>query len=405
MKKIKKILPSIKSTTAVICTFVHSRFRAILLLMATITLFGCNEHPVKSIEFTQSSLLMSVGDKVQIEAKMLPLDAQIYNRIIWSSSDNSVAQVNERGEVTAVYSGTCVITARAGNVKAHCDVTVKQINLIGLNFTNAVANFCGDLYNAGVNVCQLRFYSDGYDISPDGNVFGAGYYFNAAINIPLTDSLPSNGVYQQSATPISGSFLVGSIYEENGLYYADGTYFGMSSLGGNSVILIKNGTFNVQGNHFSGTFVGEKEETVQIDYTGDILLIDNTLPRDTLDFDFENATVSVENLGDIYGYGTAVFCVKIVAENQSLRVEFFAPLSASNIPTGLYRLNGSHSAFSLAESDIANMSGTLLIENLQPKAILFGNALISQEGEKKFLEIYFVDEQRRMTEGKIEITN
>ncbi|MDR0829504.1 MAG: Ig-like domain-containing protein [Prevotellaceae bacterium] len=371
------------------------KYKILTIFVAAITLFGCNEHPVKSIEFTETSLILSAGDKYQIEAKMLPLEAQIYNSISWSSSDRSVAVVDGRGVVTAIYSGTCTITASVGKVKARCEVTVREIDF-QMNFTKAVAYFYGDAYNAALNTCLLGFYSDGYNIDPMGNVTGAGYFFNAELNYSLSDTLPPNGTYFAKEQPENFSFLTGNIVEENGNNYVTGTYFGLSSLGGTGVILLKDGNFKVQNNVFSGNFIGEKNENVKINYSGDILLIDKTLsPLDTINFDLQNATQTVQNLGDIYGCGLAVFCVNFSNSTQNLRVEFLAPLSAAQLPTGEYQLNNSQSVFSLAPSDLANSRGTIFVENSLPKAILHGSAKVEQ-GK---ISVYFVTEDWQIITG------
>lgn len=46
--------------------------------------------------------------------------------VTWTSSDKTVAEVNESGVVTAVAVGTTVITAQAGNETAKCIITVEQ---------------------------------------------------------------------------------------------------------------------------------------------------------------------------------------------------------------------------------------------------------------------------------------
>ncbi|MDR2684765.1 MAG: Ig-like domain-containing protein [Prevotellaceae bacterium] len=379
-------------------------YKISLILYVVIGFFGCSEHIVKAIEFTNTSqeTVLSVGETFAIDAKMLPIDAQIYNQMIWSSSDNSVAQVNSRGVVTAVYSGSCIISASVGKVRAECKIIVKPINLKDLNFAKAVAYFYGDAYNTGLNNCELMFFSDGYNLQPDGAVSGAGYFFNIELNYPYNDSLPSNGNYTQNKEPVVLSFLPGYFVEEKYNTYIGGTYFGLSSLGGTGVILIKEGSLKIENNVFDGYFTGERNETVKINYSGNIALIDKTLPPpDTLDFDLKNAEFSMQNLGDLYGYDLNVFRVKFSVAAKELRIEFITPLSAGNLPTGQYQLNNSHAAFSLAEPDLANSRGTVFIENSQQKAFLYGNAKIEQAGSMCKLSIYLVDEDRRVAVGEI----
>lgn len=52
--------------------------------------------------------------------------------VAWTSSDNDVATVTEDGTVTAVKTGSAVITATAGSVKAECTVTVSNTHAINV---------------------------------------------------------------------------------------------------------------------------------------------------------------------------------------------------------------------------------------------------------------------------------
>lgn len=56
--------------------------------------------------------------------------------VAWTSSDNDVATVTEDGTVTAVKTGSAVITATAGNVKAECTVTVSNTHAINVTVNN-----------------------------------------------------------------------------------------------------------------------------------------------------------------------------------------------------------------------------------------------------------------------------
>ena len=81
---------------------------------------------VTSVKLSKSKKSLNIGDTFTLTATVKP-DNATDKSVTWSSSDTSVATVDENGVVTAVSEGTATITATASNgVKADCTVTVKQ---------------------------------------------------------------------------------------------------------------------------------------------------------------------------------------------------------------------------------------------------------------------------------------
>lgn len=80
---------------------------------------------VESITLDCSEKTITIGESFTIDATVLP-DNATNKQITWSSSDETIAVVNE-GSVTAVSVGTCTITAtdKTKNIKAQCSITVK----------------------------------------------------------------------------------------------------------------------------------------------------------------------------------------------------------------------------------------------------------------------------------------
>ena len=66
--------------------------------------------------------LAKVGDTCQLSAVKEPVNAD--GTLIWTSDKETVATVNDTGEVTAVAEGTAIITVSCGDKKATCTVTV-----------------------------------------------------------------------------------------------------------------------------------------------------------------------------------------------------------------------------------------------------------------------------------------
>lgn len=81
--------------------------------------------PVRLIELDQTETKLDAGETAALTAYVIPAwadDTAVY----WSSSDESVATVDDTGCVTAVAPGTCVITAcGADDQSAECRITVK----------------------------------------------------------------------------------------------------------------------------------------------------------------------------------------------------------------------------------------------------------------------------------------
>ena len=81
---------------------------------------------VTAIELSDSERTVTVGTSFTIAATVKPDDA-LNRTIIWSSSDPSIATVDENGTVTAIAKGEAIITAEsADGVTAECKVTVEK---------------------------------------------------------------------------------------------------------------------------------------------------------------------------------------------------------------------------------------------------------------------------------------
>ena len=79
------------------------------------------------ITLDQTSLSLNSGTTAQLSATISPEDA--IATITWTSSDESIATVDQNGLVTAVANGTCTITATTSvsGKTATCEVTVVQL--------------------------------------------------------------------------------------------------------------------------------------------------------------------------------------------------------------------------------------------------------------------------------------
>ncbi|MBQ0046366.1 MAG: CotH kinase family protein [Prevotellaceae bacterium] len=81
---------------------------------------------VSSIMLSEKSLDLAVTEVHDLTATVLPENAT-YRNVTWSSSNENVAVVDSKGQITAVGKGTCTITATSkdgAGVKAVCTVNV-----------------------------------------------------------------------------------------------------------------------------------------------------------------------------------------------------------------------------------------------------------------------------------------
>ena len=86
---------------------------------------------VASVALDVSSIVLSERDSLQLNATIFPDNAE-NKGLTWSSSNASVARVNNNGLVTGVKDGTAVITVKTldGGYTASCSVTVQTQDLV-----------------------------------------------------------------------------------------------------------------------------------------------------------------------------------------------------------------------------------------------------------------------------------
>ena len=81
--------------------------------------------PVSYVNLNSTSLKLYEGDIAQLTATVGPKDATD-KTVVWSSDNRAVASVDQTGQVTALQSGSAMISAVAGGKIATCSVTVSE---------------------------------------------------------------------------------------------------------------------------------------------------------------------------------------------------------------------------------------------------------------------------------------
>ncbi|MHC6181193.1 cell wall-binding repeat-containing protein [Clostridium sp. JNZ X4-2] len=116
--------------------------------------FGLNEDtvPVTGVTLDKTSTTVEAGGIDQLTAAVAPTDAT-NKGLTWSSSDESVATVDQNGVVTGVSAGTATITVTTadGNKTAACTVTVNAQSSEGTVLVNIDGTNNGGL---GLNITQ-----------------------------------------------------------------------------------------------------------------------------------------------------------------------------------------------------------------------------------------------------------
>lgn len=92
---------------------------------------------VESVSLNQTTLTLAVGETFQLEATVLPEDAEV--TLSWESSDAAVATVSSDGLVTGIADGSASISVTAGDQQAVCEVTVEYGQRTTIDMTSMTA--------------------------------------------------------------------------------------------------------------------------------------------------------------------------------------------------------------------------------------------------------------------------
>ena len=114
---------------------------------------------VTSVTLNSKEETISIGSTTQLTATVSPTTATDQN-VVWTSSNNSVAIVNEDGLVKGLSVGSANITASAGGKSAVCAVTVteKSVDFSNIEFTvqaDGSLLVSGTVKSVGVNVSEI----------------------------------------------------------------------------------------------------------------------------------------------------------------------------------------------------------------------------------------------------------
>lgn len=99
--------------------------------------------PVTAIALNKSTTTIAIGDSETLTINYTPADANTGKAVNWTSSNTSVATVDNSGKVIGVTVGTATITATSttdASITASCAVTIQAVAVTGVSINPTSAN-------------------------------------------------------------------------------------------------------------------------------------------------------------------------------------------------------------------------------------------------------------------------
>ena len=113
----------------------NKQFSLINMIFASLLLLSCDdtksaaELVPESINITPGSIIIKPEEKQQLRAQILTIDKQTIDDMVitWSSDNESIAIVDQKGLLSGKSQGTTYILATIGNVQSSIEITVSAI--------------------------------------------------------------------------------------------------------------------------------------------------------------------------------------------------------------------------------------------------------------------------------------
>lgn len=97
-------------------------------------------YEVESVTLDKTEGVLTAGNTVTLNAAVLPEEIANETTVIWTSSDEKVATVDENGKVTAIAAGEATITANAGEKSTTYKLTVQAKKVVQNTTSNKSSN-------------------------------------------------------------------------------------------------------------------------------------------------------------------------------------------------------------------------------------------------------------------------
>ena len=111
------------------------KFIFFIAMLAVTLLASCGtDNPpveISNFKINKRSITLEEGETYKLKAVFTPQEAAdlFADKVVWESSKEKIAKVDDEGNVKALKAGECVITATCEGFEAKCEVTVEEPDL------------------------------------------------------------------------------------------------------------------------------------------------------------------------------------------------------------------------------------------------------------------------------------
>ena len=187
----------------IIITWENGNTQVIKVVFADTIVLEEKPNYVEKIELNFENVSIIKGDTLTLEATILPENATNKD-IIWTSSNEEAAIVDENGVVTSLNYGTTIITAKTvdGEFVAECTINVVYPEMIASIKTNEIVSNVGNIFSKTVNYTfETTGGSEEYNytfkiINTTTNEEVTNYIFDAENNVLTLTITDKNAAYQ-----------------------------------------------------------------------------------------------------------------------------------------------------------------------------------------------------------------
>lgn len=79
---------------------------------------------ITELQIEEKTVFIGERDRYSLDYTFFPADADNVNKIVWESEDESIVQIDDKGNIRALKAGDCVVRVIAENVSDNCKIHV-----------------------------------------------------------------------------------------------------------------------------------------------------------------------------------------------------------------------------------------------------------------------------------------